>query len=281
MHLDILLPFSFVFLPLVFAVICLYYAFGFLKQARLLEGTPGSKIRSAAQGFVDLSGIAKPLPTHVNRGKLTQIPCAWYRYAIDQWVTNQTESGTEAFWKTLTEEYSKLPFLLNDGTSECVILPEGAEILFNETTLWYGHSPIPSPPPQTFWQRLISGSAQYRYREQRLALGSSLQVTGVFLTVSKSDPVIQTDPLLKIHAEHENLTFVNIVCNRDLPNKGSFFISIIQPKQLIRQFRLKAFIFFIAFLFFTSLLISKTTSIVTQSLQNSSFQKNLNTLFQH
>ncbi|WP_455203621.1 hypothetical protein [Kaarinaea lacus] len=42
-------------------VVAFYFAFLYLKRARIIEDTPTSKIRSAAQGYVELQGRAQTM----------------------------------------------------------------------------------------------------------------------------------------------------------------------------------------------------------------------------
>ena len=60
-----------------------------LKIARLIEDTPTSRIRSAAQGYVELVRTWPAPRGHANLAPLTQRPCIWWRYRISQ----RTESG--------------------------------------------------------------------------------------------------------------------------------------------------------------------------------------------
>ena len=53
-------------------------ALRWLKIARLIEDTPTSRIRSAAQGYVELAGNGLPLPATKNPAPLTQRPCTWW-----------------------------------------------------------------------------------------------------------------------------------------------------------------------------------------------------------
>ena len=116
-----------------------------------MEDLPTSKIRSAAQGTVELKGIAKSLPTHPLIGKLTQKPCAWYYYTIEEILNTREGVASDAYWNVCERGVSDLPFLLNDETGDCVILPKGAEIVPSGMIAWRGHTRIPSPPPTSFF----------------------------------------------------------------------------------------------------------------------------------
>lgn len=90
-------------------------------RLRQVEDIPTSKIGSAAQGYVELFGRT------ADNGALLYSPsfhlrCCWFRNEIHRRDSKgrwQRESGYE----------SDDPFLLRDGTGECLIRPEGAEII--------------------------------------------------------------------------------------------------------------------------------------------------------
>src|SRR5690606_9806630 len=55
-----------------------------LRTARTIEDTPTSKIRSAAQGYVELSGTASSTGETI-AAPLSGTPCLWYRYTIERY----------------------------------------------------------------------------------------------------------------------------------------------------------------------------------------------------
>jgi hypothetical protein len=98
------------------------------RRRRAIDDTPTSKVASAAQGYVELKGKGKPLGGMPLLSPLTGLPCLWYRYRIerrsnDKWVY---EGGGE----------SDSSFILDDGTGQCLIDPEGAEILATRNDRW-------------------------------------------------------------------------------------------------------------------------------------------------
>ena len=66
-----------------------WFALRWLHVARMIEDTPTSRIRSAAQGYVELGGRCRALDGTQNLAPLTQRPCVWWRCRIQQTV----ESG--------------------------------------------------------------------------------------------------------------------------------------------------------------------------------------------
>jgi hypothetical protein len=155
-----------------------WLAFRWLNIARLLEDTPTSRIRSAAQGYVELAGRCRALDGTQNLAPLTQRPCVWWHYRIQQ----KTESGSSGkrrqSWNTINSGRSELPFLLDDGTGACIVQPGGAEILTGESTTWYGGTPWPTQAAGA--GLLHSQEHRYRYFEERIYEHEQLCLLGQF-----------------------------------------------------------------------------------------------------
>ena len=111
------------------AFISLFAWMSALRRLRAIRDTPTSRIASAAQGYVELTGQGKPLPDKPLLSKLTYLPCLWYRYQI--------ERKHEREWKTEETGESDEQFLLEDGSGQCVIDPSGAEIITRHKDIWY------------------------------------------------------------------------------------------------------------------------------------------------
>lgn len=160
------------------AVYSLWSAFRAWRENRLVADTAASRIRSAAQGYVELAGRALPGPGSGNRAPLTGLTCAWWRYEIrDRKRRNEgtVDSGT-----------SELPFILDDGTGRCLVDPRGAEVFPSAKTVWYGDSQWPLvriPDGQGWLGRLADAlmpGGRYRYTEYRLQPEERICVLGAF-----------------------------------------------------------------------------------------------------
>jgi hypothetical protein len=104
---------------------------GALKRYRVIADTPTAVLRSAAQGYVELTGTCRAAPDEelLRYGKAP--PCLWYLATI---VEQQRRFG-----KTRTHtrfDRSEDTFLIEDGTGECVIDPEHAEVQSAHQTNW-------------------------------------------------------------------------------------------------------------------------------------------------
>ena len=267
--LDFILTALCIFLPLIFAFLCLYYSFRFLQAANNIENTPISKIRSAAQGYVELSGISKPLNNEPIYAKLTRKPCAWYYYKVENLVTHHLDGERKSIWNILDQGTSQDPFILEDDTGQCAILPASAEIVPSTQIIWRGHSRIPSSPPTTFLGWLLWGSwGPYRYTETRLELGESLYVSGIFYAVEKKHPYLQNNSIINRYFNETLAPTLNILTQTGMPTNQHFIISTVSQARLIRKFKFKSLIFLLAFLFFIILPVYSYSSRLEGAMQH-------------
>jgi hypothetical protein len=154
-----------------------------IRIARLIEDTPTSRVRSAAQGYVELAGQALPLPETRNLAPLTQRPCVWWRYRISKKVESGSGKNRRQRWQTVASGRSSIPFLLDDGTGTCIVKPDGAEVVTTETTTWYGATPWPAaggPGSRSAAQWLMSSGRDYRYAEERIYEHEKIYALGDF-----------------------------------------------------------------------------------------------------
>jgi len=159
-------------------------ALRWIQIARLIEDTPRSRVRSAAQGYVELEGRASWLPDTQNLAPLTQRPCVWWRFRIQQRSQSDTGPRRRESWRTIDQGRSVQPFVLDDGTGACIVQPEGAEIVTGEATTWYGDTPWPRPPQETALARSLQ--RDYRYYEERIYQDVNVYVLGGFRSSSGS-----------------------------------------------------------------------------------------------
>lgn len=128
-----------------------------LKRLRAIRDTPTSKVASAAQGYVELIGRGEQFGDTPLLGKLSLLPCLWYRYLLER-RTSKNE------WKTEDSGESGDSFLLRDESGVCIVDPEQAEITTNHRDSWQ--------------------SGDYRYTEWKLLKNDPVYVLGEFSTRS-------------------------------------------------------------------------------------------------
>src|SRR2546429_4904509 len=86
------------------------YGFRLLQRRRLILDTPFSRIRSAAMGMVELSGLA--VGPYTMPAPVTGRPCYYYRTKVSEFK----QSGKNKEWVTVAGECLHLPFFLDDNT---------------------------------------------------------------------------------------------------------------------------------------------------------------------
>lgn len=171
------------------AAACCRFGFKALHRSRLFADLPTSKLRSAAQGYVELEGHVRMMPGEPVYAPLSGLPCVWYRYSVEQ--TGKDIDGNRGGWDRVEWGVSEAIFHLADGTGICVVDPDGAEVTPSVTLRWRGDSPRPlHAPKQTgFWARLFSFGA-YRYTECRLHDYDAVYAVGQFVRVGgEAEPV--------------------------------------------------------------------------------------------
>ena len=150
-----------------------------LAQARLLLDTPTSKIRSAAQGYVELYGVLRGQGDAALLAPLTGKPCLWWRFRIEEY----SESGKKKSWRVLESGVSDAWLRLADATGECLIDPRGAEVRPATREVWKGSQRHPRAAAVTSGlSTWLSVGGEYRYTEERLHAGEPLYAIGDFRT---------------------------------------------------------------------------------------------------
>ena len=127
------------------------------RRSRLILDTPTSRIASAAQGYVELTGRAQESSDAPLRSKLTLLPCVWYRYTVEQ--ERNDGKGYEIVDRGASDE----TILLDDGSGQCYVDPDQAEILTSHKQVWT--------------------KGGYRYTEYVLSPLDTLYVLGEFTTL--------------------------------------------------------------------------------------------------
>ena len=135
------------------------------QQARMMEGTPSSKIRSAAQGFVELSGIQHPREGTPLSAPLTGSACTWWDYKVEKREQTRNSKGQESTsWSTVEKDTSVGFFHLRDETGEILVNPMGADVTASLQRVWYGDARRPNGDSLSRFGVSLKG--RYRYTER-------------------------------------------------------------------------------------------------------------------
>ena len=164
-----------------------------LSRLRVIRDTPTSKIASAAQGYVELTGRGHPFGEPL-LGKLSLLPCLWYRYKIEQ-------RDSERKWRSMESGESDDTFTLRDETGECVVDPEQAEILTQHRDQWL--------------------DGDYRYTEWKLIEHDSLYVIGQFRTQGGGSVEFDTNTELSALLAEWKRDMPALLKRFDLDNDGT------------------------------------------------------------
>jgi hypothetical protein len=178
------------------APLCFYFGFRDWRLARLIDDTPVSRIRSAAQGYVELCGIASMGEGSPTIAPLSQLPCAWWSFSIE----HRTGDGRDRRWETINRGVSVAPFLLQDDTGACLVGPTGADVRPGHKDLWRGSLPWPTAPGGA--QRFFGlESGDYRYTEHRIDEREQVSVIGEFRTMGGAGSGDVTVEVMRLLAE--------------------------------------------------------------------------------
>lgn len=173
-------PLSWALFAAIGAIAAFVYALRRLRVARLIDELPTSRVRSAAQGYVEVGGIAALFANSHNPSPLTRRSCVWWYYKIEE----RRESRGKRHWETLHSATSDETFLLQDEGSNCVIDPEGAEVHPAEKQVWYGSNEWPSEALGTHG-RIGAFFHRYRYTEYRIPDSCVLGAIGEFRSLGR------------------------------------------------------------------------------------------------
>lgn len=173
-----------------------------LKAIKNIRAINNSKIQFATQGYIKLTGTISPLQQDL-RSPLTDTPCCYFSCLVETLTrkhdaVNKNSIGGNR-WTTMAYEKSDNYFLLNDGTGECIISPQGADVVTNNKSRWRSKT-----IPDRFWDylqkritgvnvRTMSFANNYRLTDTILKPGDTLTVLGFFKTLPATTENVFTD----------------------------------------------------------------------------------------
>ena len=112
-----------------FSVILAFISYHAFRRFRFIDGTATSKIRSAAQGLVELKGIGEWMQNDVILSPFSKQRCVWYHCTIEK---RRRRQGKQDSWTKISDQRSEHLFRLVDDTGECIIDPDDAHFLVLE-----------------------------------------------------------------------------------------------------------------------------------------------------
>lgn len=183
-------------LALALAGFLLRAAFRSLAHGRLIENTPTALIRSAAQGYTELRGMADLMDGEPIHAPLSRRRCAWYHYRIEH-LEQSGQKRNERRWVTVERDTSDNLFQLEDTSGMCAVDPEGATVYPGQVDVWYSHHRAPAglPPAKGHpWLRWTDGLGKsWRFTEHLIRPGDPLYVIGQFTTHASHTAPLKLD----------------------------------------------------------------------------------------
>lgn len=102
-----------------------------LRRARAVANLATSRIGSAAQGYVEVMGRASVSPDNLIMSPMSGLQCIWYRYRLF------TKDNSKREWTQTNSGVSSATFEINDGTGDCRVDPDHAEVVAPEVRTSY------------------------------------------------------------------------------------------------------------------------------------------------
>ena len=154
----------------------IYICFTSARRFRFVDGTATSKIRSAAQGHVELKGLAEWMKGDSFTSPFSNNRCVWYHCTIEK----RDKSVKRNRWTNISDERSTQLFRLIDDTGWCIIDPDYAHVIAETDLTWFGGDVDCriQGPEKVIWSRFNTGN--YRFRERLIRPATALYVLGEF-----------------------------------------------------------------------------------------------------
>ncbi|MEK6817103.1 MAG: GIDE domain-containing protein [Nanoarchaeota archaeon] len=205
--------------------------FKWFRQKRTIENMPTSKVRSLAMGLVEVYGKAMPYRGKMFKSPFSSEKCLWCRWTVEEYRSN----GKHSSWVTVRNGVMSNYFLLDDGTGEVVVDPDGAKIdipMDNEFK------------SRTFNRNLTKSAitflASQNYSHTTLfGLGKDIRLREYFIAPDDKLYVIGTagdNPLVEEATAQKNEADIMIQRGKDF-----YFISDTNEREVVAKFNLKVF----------------------------------------
>lgn len=199
----------------------LLHAYRSFAHKRLIEDMPTTRLRAAAQGYVELVGVAKIFDGEPIVAPLTGRVCCWYRYTVERRERGR-HGRHRTHWQRIDGGESTHLFMLDDGSGRCAVDPEGATITPSASHVWFGNTRVPprlAKARRERWSWLLGYSGAYRYREDLIEIGAPLYALGFFRThggaATPADTTADASALLREWKSDRTALLARYDANRD------------------------------------------------------------------
>lgn len=201
----------------------------YLRQALAVTGTATSYIRSAAQGYARFVGEGSPLPGHPIVAPFSGRACVWWATQIDKLGPAPADVVNSHAFDRRTSTAS---FLLRDGTGECLVDPDQAEVQTVTRDVWYGNMHDGDPLRNARRERGLEDDC--RYVEERIDLHQRIVAIGYLRTVQAEAEAGTRQP----GATLSGAPGTNVLCPP--PDGRRFLLSTVSEDILASRLRVRA-----------------------------------------
>ncbi|HEV2110466.1 MAG TPA: GIDE domain-containing protein [Gammaproteobacteria bacterium] len=220
-----------VFLLLLASLGCLVLGIRYLRSALAVTGSATSYIRSAAQGYVVFVGEGNPLPGRRIVAPFSGKSCLWWAVQV-QSLTGLTPPETEVVNShAFDRRTSTAPFLLKDGTGECFVDPDLAEVHAATKEVWYGSMLDANAQGVGRHERRFEDD--FRYVEERIDLHQRIVASGYFRTT-------HADPGVAMRPANDPTAAPGTNLLGPSPDGRRFVISTVPEEALAKRLRIRA-----------------------------------------
>ena len=209
-----------------FGIYSFFNGFSKLKQKRLIENTPTSKIRSLAMGLVEVYGEVVPSEGKLLKSPFSQKDCVYYNYIIEECQS----SGRNSRWVTVKSGENMAHFYLKDDTGSVLVDSKGARIELLEAFAF--NSGLGKDPPESIKQFLSNNGLSFE------------GFLGINKTMRYSEHIIEPENKLYIMGTAGDNPFVDggeetnndagIMIQKGVNDK-TYYISDRQEKVILRE----------------------------------------------
>jgi hypothetical protein len=189
------------FVIFLFVAVFFFVGFRALKMKRIIEGTPTSKIRSAAIGLAEINGKVSVYKNAI-KSPFAQKDCVYYKYEIRHKNNKMSRYGA-----------SGTKFLLKDETGSMLVDPDMANVSKSDAyfeLLTSSGADIPDhikkflstlPMTPTDWSRY----PPLKFREYLIEPGDELYVLGTIESVPATDA---NEPIVTMKQGEANKIYI-------------------------------------------------------------------------
>lgn len=204
-----------------------------LRDKRLVENMPTSKVRSLAMGLVEIFGQVLPAERMVMKSPFSNRDCVYYRYTVEE----LRSSGKNSHWVTIKKDEKRMPFFLKDETGAVLIDPSGARFGIGRDNQF--DSKWGKDPPEQVKKFMASQGLNFeglfgvnktmKYTEWFLEPGDKLYIMGVAQDnphVDEGSAKNSVEDVMIGKGEHEKIFYISDREERDILKKLKWQVNL-------------------------------------------------------